>query len=171
MTTYAVLATGPSMSQDVADRVRHLRTVVVSDAFNLAPRADHLVSQDKAWWSANPAAFEFGGRKWSTNYIPDVERVPAGLIVTGSNSGLLALEVAKNHGATRILMLGFDMHGSHYFGPHAEPLKNTTPSRFEVFQEQFRRWGKSHPKIEVLNCNPASHLRCFPIVSLEDALC
>ena len=67
MTRWAILGTGPSMSQAVADEARStvLHVAAVSNAYLLAPWADVLVSSDKQWWLAHPAAYEFAGRKFS----------------------------------------------------------------------------------------------------------
>lgn len=167
---FAVLATGPSMSQAVADAVRgRCAVVAVSDAHKLAPWADAMASTDRAWWCAHPEALEFAGRKFTTAQVEGVERIPfEGPITTGSNSGLLACHVAVKLGATRILLCGFDMKGAHFFGPHPEPLKNTKPGRFEAFQEQFRRF---RPRgVEILNCTRGSALRAYPMADLEEAL-
>ena len=54
---FSILATGPSMSQAVADRARELGSVLaVNDAFELAPWADGLVANDINWWRARPHA-------------------------------------------------------------------------------------------------------------------
>lgn len=160
---FAILATGPSMSQAVADSVRDLRVIAVSDAFRLAPWAEAMAAQDVQWWRVNKDAHEFAGRKFSVNNIGGkVERIKSGLIGTSSSSGVLALEVAKSLGATDIELHGFDMHGSHYFGPHVGKLKNTTDARFQCFQVQFNKWGKANPAIRVINKTPGSALRAFP---------
>lgn len=158
-----VIATGPSMSQAVADSLRGRVIVAVSDAFRLVPDAYALVSQDRAWWKANPDAYNFKGRKLSTNRLDDIERFDAfqwnQVISTGTNSGLVACCFAQSLGAKRIEMYGFDMHGSHYFGEHAEPLKNTTPLRFKTMMSQFESWN--HDGIDVVNMTPGSSLTCF----------
>jgi len=167
--TFAVLATGPSMSQDLADKVRgRCHVIAVSDAFRLAPWADALVSQDRAWWKRYPEALEFSGRKFSTNEVAGVERILQGIVKNGTNSGLLGMEVAKLMGAARILLLGFDLRGTHYFGPHPSGLKNTTPERFKVMLRQFAKWPRNG--VEVLNCTGVSDLKCFPMARLEDVL-
>lgn len=183
-----VVATGPSLTKDQVASVNRWRlccgsgccgdatrtdedrvVIAVSDAYKRVS-ADALVSQDPAWWKRYPEAMEFAGRKFSTNEIPGVERVTnSGAITTGTNSGLLACFVAQREfGATRILLLGIDLHGSHYFGPHPPELKNTTAARFLVFQRQFRQW--SHSGIEVINCAPGSALDCFPRGELDACL-
>lgn len=167
--TWAILATGPSMSRALADSVRSVKTIAVSDAFRLAPWADALVSADRKWWTANPDARQFAGQKYMAMRDLDdqVERVNTS--INGINSGLLALHVAVKLGAKRILLLGFDMHGGHFFGPHAEPLSNTTEKRFEVFKRQFAAYRPAG--VEILNCTPGSSLNCYPMANLEDVLC
>ena len=161
----AILATGPSMSQAVADCVRgRCQVIAVSDAYRLAPWADVLVSSDSAWWRHhNP---EFAGRKLSGVPVKDIEQVEGNM--SGSNTGLIAIKVAVSMGAKRILLLGYDMGGTHFFGSHPSPLKNTTPSRFEVFKKQFA--GYKPRGVEIINCTPGSALACYPHMTLEAAL-
>ena len=177
MTTFAIFATGPSMSQEIADRARgKYPAVAVSDAFRLAPWADALVSNDKAWWRANPDAFEFAGRKFAgvqASELDGVEAVKPRFPFTSScNSGLMAMRVARDKlGATKLLLFGFDMHGSHFFGPHKEPLRNTTPERFKVLIRQFNFWDGRFTKIcEVVNLTKGSELKCFPFGEINDYL-
>lgn len=154
-----------------ATRTDEERVVIaVSDAHKRAPWADALVSQDPAWWKQYPESMAFPGRKFSTNEIAGVERITnAGAITTGTNSGLLACYVAQNiYKATKILLLGIDMQGSHYFGAHPTPLKNTTPVRYKVMQRQFTQW--SHKGVDVVNCAPGSALDCFPRGELDACL-
>jgi hypothetical protein len=181
--TFAVLCTGPSLSPAVAESVRHLQTVAVNtvglDVINsvtgevvpaIAPWATALAANDVAFWAAFPQAREFAGRRFSANRIKGVERIEG--VSSGHCSGVLALEVAKHLGATRILLLGCDMHGTHYFGPYAhQKLKNTTDPRRKIHIQQFAQWGKRNPGIEVINCTPGSALQCFPHSTLEAALC
>jgi hypothetical protein len=169
MSTFAVLATGPSMSQEVADYVRgKCKVVAVSDAYKLAPWADALVSNDRNWWDNNKAAQKFAGRKFASVALPGgVEALPrVGVFGGGINSGLQAMRAAKILGATKILLLGFDMQGTHYFGPHKHPLRNTTAKRFVKHIEQFNKWSGC----QVINCTPRSALKRFPMSTIEQQL-
>lgn len=47
--TVAVLASGPNMSQEVADALREHRRIVVNHTHRLAPDADMLVAMDAHW--------------------------------------------------------------------------------------------------------------------------
>jgi hypothetical protein len=90
----------------------------------------------------------------------------------GGNSGFQAIHIAIHGGAKRVLLLGFDMHGGHWHGPHPSGLTNAG-------EESYLRWiGRFESLIpaiaqlglEVINCTPGSQLKCFPMMSLEDAL-
>ena len=159
---FAVIATGQSLSGGQIDQVQHLPCIAVSNAYERVPNAVALVSADKRWWLHYQPVFE--GRKFSLAKVhEDIEVVP---IAMGSNSGLLGMEVAVMLGATSIILLGFDMHGTHYFGSHAAPLRNTQPSRFQAFKQQFAAFNK----VPVFNCTPGSELTCFPMMSIQCAL-
>lgn len=136
--TAAILASGPSMTRQIADSVRHLRTIAVSNqgidnvvdgeivpAF--APWADVLYSADKRWWQENPQATNFAGLKVTIApqgghgfEHPSVKVMGNGgakgidlrrtHLTTGGNSGFQAVHLAMHLGATRILLCGFDMH-------------------------------------------------------------
>ena len=166
MNCWAVLATGPSMSQEVADSVRGRCSVIaVSDAYRLAPWADVLVSQDAGWWRVHPDSKDFKGRKFAGVDVPDVEKFPS---ASGCNSGLLACQVAVSLGAKRILLLGVELRGAHFFGLHPKPLRNTQPHRFDAFQEQFKRY---QPKgVDIVNVTDRSALKCYRRSTLEAEL-
>lgn len=170
----AILATGPSMSQTVADSVADFDlVVVVNDAFRLAPSANALAANDHAWWRRNPDAMEFAGRKFTANTINGLERITGNLISTGSSSGVLALEVARqlmldsDDGTQKVIELhGYNNHsrsGHHYFGRHKEPLRTTQPQRFKVFEAQLAALGHDMKRqgFSIINKTPDSDLECF----------
>jgi hypothetical protein len=156
------------MSQAVADSVREYPLVIAvgNVGMDFAPWSHALVAQDRAWWTAHPEARQFAGRKFSTNKIEGVERIKTDLLIrSDSNSGALALIVAVAiFGAKNPELYGFDMRGTHYFGKHPEPMRNTTPERFGTFKNQFEQVGKYIRKmgVRVVNKTPGSALSCFP---------
>jgi hypothetical protein len=155
-----LLAPGPSMSQGLADSFRGRVAGAVGNCYELAPWADFMAAQDRKWWGKYPEAKGFPGRKFSCNAIDGVERVKG---PPNWNSGVVALYAAVHViGATRILLYGFDMHGSHYFGPYTNGLGNTLPARRNTHLCQYRAWAMKHPHIDVLNCTEGSALDCFP---------
>lgn len=186
--TVAVLASGLSMTAAVAEAVRAagVPAVVTNDTFELAPWADMLVANDATWW-VNRAqdALKFPGLKVSANdncrfpqvlglrstgsegFDPDPECVR-----TGGNSGQTAAHIVAQGCARCILLCGFDMRPGHWHRDHPKPLRNAKPPtytkwirRFGIFAVEMQKLG-----IEVLNCTPRSALKCFPFVSLENAL-
>lgn len=172
--TYAVLASGQSLTNEDVDYIKQARAdgrlkgvIAVSNVgLDLAPWADALVSHDSGWWAHNLHSNMFEGRKFCRNhwarcetYIPDPKN--------GCNSGYMAMQVARDiFKADLLILLGFDMHGTHYFGPHPKGLKNTTPERFSAHLKQFNGW--SGP--EVINCTPNSALTKFPYQPLQDVI-
>jgi hypothetical protein len=185
--TVAVLASGPSMSQAVADRVRHLPRIAINSTYRLAPDADVIYASDSMWWQRNPEALQCAGIKACVEAVrdippnvPDAVRVlrntgregfdpNPGCVRTLLNSGGVGIQIAVHARAARILLLGFDMRGGHWHPQHERPLGNPGAAL-------FARWigyinGLSRQlTVEVLNCTPGSALTCFPVVSLEDAL-
>jgi len=174
--TFVLFAPGESLTQAQCDFVRgRCKTIAVSDAYRLAPWADALVANDAAWWKARPDAKTFAGLRFSANPNVDcVEQVKKfeHVIGRGSNSGLLAMWVARMLGAKLIVLVGYDMKGTHFFGPHTGGLWNTTPEQFATFQTYFEALKKLLDKegIEVMNCTPKSALKCFRKSNLEAVL-
>lgn len=169
MQTYAVIASGPSLNDADVEYIRQARqdgrlhgVIAVSNVgIDKAPWADVLVSYDPAWWTAHPEALDFDGEKYASKELRGVK--PFKTNFNGCNSGLMGMYVAQWHGAEQIILLGFDMHGTHYFGPHTRkagkmPLKNSNQSIFNRHKEQFRQW-RGCP---VVNCTPNSSLEIFP---------
>jgi len=167
---WAIIAPGPSLTAELCERVRHLTTIAVCNAYQLAPWADYLAANDASWWRRHPEAAKFRGRKFSGNEIRDIERVLPNTYGTSSNSGVLALDLARNLGATEVLLLGFDMHGSHFFGKYTNGCSNTPPHRRLQHQQQFRDWARANKGIKVWNVTAGSKLEAFPQVPLREAL-
>ena len=125
-----LLGPGPSASASLAERLRGRRVGVVSNAFELAPWAEFLAASDRQWWDKYPEARQFAGARYSSHRIGGVIQLRGAL--TNWNSGVLALAVAAHLGATLVRLHGFDMHGSHFFGPYSNGLTNTAPHRREI---------------------------------------
>lgn len=171
--TNVVIASGQSVTQAMADRVRHLPTVAAGDGYQLAPWARAIVACDRGWWMEKSKHLDsYAGERWSPDPHPGPFDCihPLRNINTNTNSGLLGLDYWVRRGAKRILLLGIDMQGTHFFGRH-EKLQNTPPGQFAIFIWQFDRYaGQMAKDVEVINCSPISALTCFPKMSLDDAL-
>lgn len=170
---FFILAPGPSMSQSVADAMKGLNVGAVNNCYELAPWADFLAATDAAWWAKNPAALDFAGKKFTAatlgvEYRDRVKRISTVGVYCNSNSGVLALECAKVMGAREIVLLGFDMHGTHYFGAYTNGLSNTSESRRTIHHRQFLTWKLLNPEIKVINCTPNTALKHFKTGNLND---
>jgi hypothetical protein len=183
--TAVILASGPSMSQEVADKVHAAgaRTIAVNSTFRLAPWADMLYGADELWWKTTPGALEFAGLRVScspgipgTRLLCNLGSVgysdDASSLFSYGNSGGQAVQIAAKAGATRILLCGFDMHGGHWHGDHQPPLRNNEDGLYARWITQMATLAAalSSRGVTVWNCTPTSALRCWPFVSLEDAL-
>lgn len=155
-----LLAPGPSMTEEIARSATADIVGVVNNVFRLRDRATFLAANDRAWWAEYPEALRYEAARYSCNRIAGVGQIGGGS--SQWNSGVLALEVAACLGATYIELYGFDMHGSHFFGPYENGLGNTRPDRREVHQKQYGTWKIKHPGITVVNRTPGSQLRAYP---------
>lgn len=170
MTCWAMLAPGPSASAALADKVRDLPLVAVGNAFELAPWAQIIAASDAAWWRSYPAAKALSAAKFCMGEARDIERVRMDQLGAAVNSGVLGLECAKRAGATRILLLGADMRGTHFFGEYRNGLRNAKPHQRLQHLRQYAEWARLNRKIEVLNCTNGSALDCFPRADLDACL-
>jgi hypothetical protein len=62
-----VAATGPSLTEEVADMCRGHRVIAVNDAYRLMSYADVLYACDAAWWKVHKGCPGFAGEKWSSH--------------------------------------------------------------------------------------------------------
>lgn len=120
--TAAVFGAGPSLTPDAVEALRHHFCVAVNFACRAAPWADMLVALDGNW----PAEFrDFAGMRVAG--IEDAEldalyvghrfqrvRTAAGEIEI-RNSGLEAIRIAAEMGASRIILVGFDPERARHF--------------------------------------------------------
>lgn len=188
--TCAVLATGPSLTAEVAETCRAVRAIAVNDAYRLAPWAEVLFACDGDWWDHHKGCSGFAGEKWSSHGTPCNDkrrhaeryglRLVAGVdgpgfsrdptrIHYGANSGFQALNLALLFGARRIALVGFDMRSvegrQHFFGAHGGGLR--APD-FALFLKRFELAARTVPRgVEVVNCTPGSALKCFPTADLR----
>jgi hypothetical protein len=187
-----VLASGPSLTPEVAAQVRHLPRITTNASYRIAPDAEVLYGSDVFFWrhAEYQDIFDCPGLKVVCEQVPGVYPfAPAGVhvirragsqgfterpgaISTGQNSGYAAIHLAATMGAKRILLLGLDMQGTHWHGTHPHGLNNPKPDRFRAWIRNFRTLAPALTArgIEVWNCSQASALDAFPKRSLESLL-
>jgi hypothetical protein len=183
-----IMASGPSMSMEVVETVRRAkphRMIVVNNTFRLASWADLLYAADAGWWNYHKKeALAFAGLKatCTDNPYPEVLKLKEGAregfdpnpdtICTGGNSGYQAIHVAAHLGCKRIMLCGFDMHGTHWHAKHEAPLREHGEGMYAKWLERFKTLvvPLSNRGIEVINCTPGSALKVWPYMDLTQAL-
>jgi hypothetical protein len=170
MSLWVVCATGPSLSAADVEYVKgKAKVVAVSDAYRLCPWADVIASSDAAWWEVHKDAISLHGEKIGAMPVFQLIKGVGSLAGhVGINSGLLGIRAAVSKGATKVVLLGFDMHspGDHFFGRHPESLKSTTPERMKVFHKQFDAY---HPAgVDIVNCTKGSELKAYRMGDIRE---
>lgn len=156
------------------------------------PDAAHLYACDQKWWRVHIEQVKAGFRgkrytQWrdpsEKAYAEEHGIIPlqgasnAGLgrdkLHYGQNSGYQAINLAYLLGATRIILLGYDMQKTggkdHWFGSHPQGLINGNYSdfvhNFTQLAEDLRAEG-----VEVINCSRETALTQFKRADLCAAL-
>lgn len=190
-----VAASGPSLTEEVAAMCHREHVIAVNDAYKLLPFADVLYACDAAWWELHKGCPGFAGERWTSHgsrprnekqgiaskwdlhIIAGEDREGFSLdpsrVHYGNNSGFQAVNLAILFGADPIVLTGFDMRSvdgkRHFFGNHKAPLRDG--SQFAIWVSKFSRAASvlgGTPRI--INATPGSALRCFPMMSLSEAL-
>lgn len=196
-----IIASGESLTGEQCEAARAWRfaetaetrrVIVINTSYQAALWADVLYACDSPWWelySRNCASRKwepFPGSRWTqdprvparlqVNYIESTPgkglgRRP-GLIHQGGNSAYQSMNLAYQAGAKRLVLLGCDMRGGHWHGPHPDGLPNTPPAQFGVWLRHFAHLADDLEAegVEVVNCTPGSALNVFPMASLEETL-
>lgn len=198
--TAIVAASGPGLTAEIAARCQQYAAaggpvIAVNDAITVLPSATMLYAADARWWAfhpefRHPSALEL----WSTHddvwnnkhevvqYLPNINLVagmtkvgfsknPA-LVHYGDNSGFQALNIALLQGATKIILVGFNMQRvkdkGHFFGDHPNPFVNTADYGYTRFIQAFDAAKDSVPAgVDIVNCTPNTALTCFRQSTLE----
>jgi hypothetical protein len=165
-------------------------TIAVNDNWKRVPFAQVLYAADREWWEYHKFVPQFEGEKWTQHKgakqwptrangmglrvirsapSPGVSLEP-GLVHTGANSAFQAMNLAVLAGASRVLLLGCDMKGRHWFGNH--PGKLHRPSPYSRFRKAFEGAAPQLVQlgVEVINCSPISAIQAYPKMPLDEAL-
>lgn len=193
--TVFCLASGPSLTQAIADRIKGRAAIVCNSSCDLAPWARVLFFMDNGWFAANRETVAIWPghvitlSKAAKRELPDkVRRVRAvgdpmlppvfkraGEIQQGRSTGHAAVSLAIAAGAARVVLVGYDMrliegrehHHQHYAG---------RPRDLEVYARDFvpafNGWAAAAASVgaEILNATPGSAITEFPFVELDEVL-
>ncbi len=92
----------------------------------------------------------------------------------GHTSGFQSINLALLKGCRRIVLVGFDSRHvdgkAHFFGDHPKELHTTGDHGYRDHVKHFARAAECMPKdVKIINATPGSAIKCFPIMSFEDA--
>lgn len=191
MSTWVCIGSGPSLCQEDIEYVSHTSAgvAVTNNAWELAPFADVLHAADLRWWehtdSGRKALKEYTGQKWTAsstcakrNRLNRLHVMPGrgwspdyGTAYSGGLSGYQLLQMVGWLGATKIILLGYDMQKtggkSHFFGDHPEGFANCPNLEKQLYG--FSVLADQCP-VEIINCTRETALTCFPRARLDEVL-
>ena len=196
MSDWVIMASGPSLCAEDVKVVRGWHrngggtAVVINTTFRMAPWADILYACDGGWWRVYGAeaeekhkgrkyCYSETGRKYGAQSVRlqvghgGLSRIP-GTINSGGNSGHQAIHLARDQGAKRIMLLGFDMahtHGqAHWHGNHPPSLGNASNIKNWIPHMNKLAQDLAAEGVEVINCSRHTALECFKRMPIDDAL-
>jgi hypothetical protein len=191
--TIFCLASGPSLTAEVCARVRHRRTIAVNSSAVLAPWASVLFFTDSGWYEprrdlvANWVGLVISMSRTAKRELPDkVKRVQGqgdpdalpgfsrgpGVIQQGRSSGHTAVSLAIALGASRVVLLGYDMRfvegREHFHGEYKGPRDIAIYER--DFVPGFAGWNQAAiaMDVDVINATEGSALKEFRFMSLDE---
>lgn len=189
--TVFLVGGGPSAGELDLEQLRDRGLVIaINDAARRLPWADVMFTADMSYVLrrqdlirgfagtkilAAPAGFSLPA---GLGPVERVERMPVGATsedpmatITG-NSGFSALILAAARGASRVVLVGFDMTGpGHWFGEYEWKCRLGVEeypdwvAQMDAVAEWLRARG-----CDVVNVNPNSAIRCFRFADLGDML-
>ena len=164
--------------------------IACNSSFLLVPSCEVLFGADHRWWNENkwnigrhlgfwkitrrPLS---GKQPYPVHYVRTEHKGGLSLdpgFVHGRNSGHVAINLAVHFGASRLILVGFDMRSrengqQNWHTLHSRPANvdafETWVSDMEMAAPILRKAG-----IEALNANPNSAIKVFPFCNLEDWL-
>lgn len=182
--TVAIFASGPSMTQEIADAVRGTCRVIAINyqALDLAPWADVIYGSDQRWWAECwDQVSTLPGRKLglaNAYYPQDVECLKRSTeafdlrpdyLSGGGSSGYAAVNVAAKLGASVVHLYGYDMRKvAGRLRRREYPANLNSQSRFKDWIPAFEKLApllRQHG-VRVINHTPLSALRCFEIADI-----
>jgi hypothetical protein len=187
--TVFLLGGGPSLDRRQVNQLRDRRVMVITSSAMLAPWADVLFFGDRLWaigreelvqgWKGLAVTCNLAAKgrmpKLKLINAREGDRFPAlgsGRVRKGPSSGHTAIGLAVALGASRIVLLGYDMGvvggRSHHHGEYSV----REPAVYQRFLAGFGGWRSAAEKIgvEIVNATPGSALKEFPVVALGNML-
>jgi len=175
MSVYVCIASGPSLTKEQVGLIPEGTNVIcVNDNYRIYPQTTHLFAADGKWWrhyyddvittvdkdcrlhttyKTTPRWHRV--EQWQTHQSE--ASIGCSGLFHGGSSGIMAIELARVLGATKIILLGYDckLDGNkvHWFGDHPHGWSNAGairrwPNEFERLDRAYKRLG-----IDLVNCS------------------
>lgn len=161
--------------------------IACNSSFLIVPSCEVLFGADIRWWRENSwnISRHQGWYKVTRRPLTGKQPYPVhcvraehkgGLsldpgVIYGRNSGHMALNLAVHFGASRIILVGFDLN-PRVKQPNWHSL-HSRPANVDAFKTWISDLELAKPTLEksgltVLNANPGSAVQAFPFCNLED---
>ena len=164
MPTIVCCGTGPSITPHQVEvaRRRGWALFVCNDAFRLAPDAALLHACNWQWWNSRwDQVKDLPCEKWTTrkesaekygiHWIAEVNRpglsTDPALLHHGHSSGYQLLGMAYRAGATRIVLLGYDLSFAVDYDGAAHQIGSSPRHFFGEYPPELQHW----PRVQVRN--------------------
>jgi hypothetical protein len=186
--TVFLIGGGPSLTGFDFERLRGKGIIVaINDAVRFIPFADVAFTIDTVWIDKRVAVLEaFAGEIVAV--VPADYKCPIARarllrrvnavkmsargdsLSTGGNSGFAALAMALMRGASRVLLLGYDMSGAGHFHGGYRWRSRFGAQHYPIWAERFHSLAglAQLTGAEVINCNRGSAITAFPFATIED---
>lgn len=190
-----VIGSGPSLSDEQLAMVKQhhvdqrVHVIAVNNTIERVPWADvsyfgdytalcHYLPKLKPLTSAEwVTTCRAGAERWRLTHVKPSPNNGMSLdrVHLNGNSGAQAVNTAAAFGATKVILIGFDMRNSkdgkaHWFGQHPLPLITTQlfpdwMHKFAILAKEAKALG-----VDIINCTPDSALQCFDKRALDEVL-
>ena len=184
--TICCLGAGPSVTRADLARIARVPVIAINSMYRVLPSAAVLYAADAKWWNWVDGAPDFSGLKFGldqrirwpgvtvlrTTGALGLETDPSGLR-HGGGSGYQAINLAVHLGASRIVLLGYDLQpgptgADHFHPPHPDgthPAYQAMRGPFSSLVEPLKALG-----VDIVNCSPHTALSAFRLASLHEVV-
>lgn len=177
-----VLGSGPSLTREIADKLRQRKVLAVNSSIRLAPWADFLFFHDLKWWrdhrplvetfpgvvitASERAERRSSGRRLILVRPPLIQSRPL-------SSGHHAVDIALHLGAAVVVLLGMDCKVDDDGRTHFDGCDHKhNPAIYARFIEAWADYPARAARhgARIINCTEGSAIVCFPLSTLDNLL-
>lgn len=177
---------GPSLRGFDWSKLYNKTTIAINRAFEVCPKTSIIYFSDLRFWHwyqdkliKHPAKKITGSRLIHSdviNYKITGSKgldLMAGCLRSGNSSGYAAINLAVHLGATRIILLGYDMSMQqqyhHWHNGYATLFSSRCFSKMLPFFDSLKK-PLERLAIEIVNACPGSKINVFPKIALDEIL-